>query len=380
MATTTTNLGLRKPAGADVVNVTTDLSDNFDLIDAKWASTVAIDVNFGGASSAGSSLRVARADHIHGYSAGFGVPVDIVGTANGSGVLSSFARSDHIHKDAHRWVCISESFIVGATIPDFMEFSLPTTPIEVKISAMGYIQAAGVLVTHSHIITSGGGQTVTSGTHSDDHTHSATSGTVSADHTHSVSVTNGGSHSHTQDAHTHTTVTHGHTIIRDNAVGSPPWSVQMNSFGGTNSSGLVQDAAALTMDSQNPAINSTSDHGHSASSGGISANHTHSVTTGGVSSNHTHQVTTTDHSHTTDSQGTGTSVVSTIVPIMTSFVINSNERISNVFGAATIGNSSALWTDHDNDATNYITASGVNRITFTCSTGGKLKLQVWVRF
>lgn len=33
MATTTTRLGLRKPAGADQVNVTTDLDNNYDLLD-----------------------------------------------------------------------------------------------------------------------------------------------------------------------------------------------------------------------------------------------------------------------------------------------------------------------------------------------------------
>jgi hypothetical protein len=34
MATTTTNLGLRKPATTDVVNVSTDINDNMDKIDA----------------------------------------------------------------------------------------------------------------------------------------------------------------------------------------------------------------------------------------------------------------------------------------------------------------------------------------------------------
>lgn len=41
MATTTTNLGLRKPATTDLVNVTTDLSDNFDLIDAALVKVTA---------------------------------------------------------------------------------------------------------------------------------------------------------------------------------------------------------------------------------------------------------------------------------------------------------------------------------------------------
>lgn len=37
MATTTTYLGLRKPATSDLVNVTTDISDNMDLIDVEEA-------------------------------------------------------------------------------------------------------------------------------------------------------------------------------------------------------------------------------------------------------------------------------------------------------------------------------------------------------
>lgn len=40
MATITTKLGLRKPAGADNVNVTTDISDNMDKIDAAFSGIV----------------------------------------------------------------------------------------------------------------------------------------------------------------------------------------------------------------------------------------------------------------------------------------------------------------------------------------------------
>lgn len=36
MATTTPNLSLRKPAGADNVNVVTDIGDNMDKLDAIW--------------------------------------------------------------------------------------------------------------------------------------------------------------------------------------------------------------------------------------------------------------------------------------------------------------------------------------------------------
>lgn len=44
MATTTTKLGLRKPAGTDLINVTTDISDNMDLIDAFLQSLVPLGV------------------------------------------------------------------------------------------------------------------------------------------------------------------------------------------------------------------------------------------------------------------------------------------------------------------------------------------------
>lgn len=41
MATTTTRLGLRKPAGSDTVSVTTDLDNNFDTLDAAVSTTYA---------------------------------------------------------------------------------------------------------------------------------------------------------------------------------------------------------------------------------------------------------------------------------------------------------------------------------------------------
>lgn len=42
MATSTTKVGLRKPALADLVNVTTDISNNMDLIDARIGSKVMV--------------------------------------------------------------------------------------------------------------------------------------------------------------------------------------------------------------------------------------------------------------------------------------------------------------------------------------------------
>jgi microcystin-dependent protein len=67
VATTTTKLGLRKPAGTDLINVTTDLSNNYDIIDAyeTAASAVTIPQPVGAANTAGVAVAFARADHVH---------------------------------------------------------------------------------------------------------------------------------------------------------------------------------------------------------------------------------------------------------------------------------------------------------------------------
>lgn len=95
MATTTTNLGLRKPATSDTVNVITDISDNADLIDAKWAITPPTAIAPGDSAAAGSTLVVARADHRHSAS-GWGSPV-AVDAALSDGTATTYARSDHVH-------------------------------------------------------------------------------------------------------------------------------------------------------------------------------------------------------------------------------------------------------------------------------------------
>lgn len=95
MATTTTNLSLRKPDPSDTVNVTLDISNNADLIDAKWAASSPTTQAIGDAASAGATLVVARADHRHGMPS-FATPAS-VGAAISAGSAATIARSDHVH-------------------------------------------------------------------------------------------------------------------------------------------------------------------------------------------------------------------------------------------------------------------------------------------
>jgi hypothetical protein len=68
MATTTSNLSLRKPESTDVVNVALDIAANMQTIDDKWASSAAADI--AAAAAAGSALTVARTDHAHKVGSG----------------------------------------------------------------------------------------------------------------------------------------------------------------------------------------------------------------------------------------------------------------------------------------------------------------------
>lgn len=68
MATTTTNIGLRKPETSDFVSVANDISGNMQTIDDTFASSAAADI--GAAAAAGSALTVARTDHVHKVGSG----------------------------------------------------------------------------------------------------------------------------------------------------------------------------------------------------------------------------------------------------------------------------------------------------------------------
>lgn len=68
MATTTSNLSLRKPESSDFVSVALDIAANMQTVDDKWATSVAADI--GAAAAAGSALTVARTDHVHKVGSG----------------------------------------------------------------------------------------------------------------------------------------------------------------------------------------------------------------------------------------------------------------------------------------------------------------------
>lgn len=101
MATTTTNLGLRKPDPTDTVNVTTDLNNNYDTIDAMAAFVTPASI--GTANAHGTSTALARADHVH---AGLGAPLALTGataatryvgaTTSGAPASGTFAVGDLI--------------------------------------------------------------------------------------------------------------------------------------------------------------------------------------------------------------------------------------------------------------------------------------------
>lgn len=96
MSTTTTNLGMIKAEGSDIVNVVDHISNNFQILDNTFAAYTTTTLALGGAAAMGTSIVVARADHAHGMPS-FGTPVD-VGTAISAGVSGNVARADHVHK------------------------------------------------------------------------------------------------------------------------------------------------------------------------------------------------------------------------------------------------------------------------------------------
>jgi hypothetical protein len=81
MATTTTNLSLRKPEGTDNVSVTLDIANNMQTLDDKWASSTPNSI--GDTNTAGSALTVARSNHVHAVDSGsVSAPGLPVGEAN----------------------------------------------------------------------------------------------------------------------------------------------------------------------------------------------------------------------------------------------------------------------------------------------------------
>jgi hypothetical protein len=415
MATTTPNLELTKPELTDQALITV-INNDLDIIDGLWTSTNTVNVNLGGSGSAGSSSRVARADHVHGAT-GFGTPVSI-GILNDSGVATTLARSDHVHAGSNNWTVISESIDLDAGTYDDVTFYLPTSPVQSIISIMGRLPKGGLVASHNHNIQSGTASgTTTSNT---GHTHTFTSDNGNVGHTHTTTTggdTGNHTHSGTSDgeaAHTHggtsnagTAHAHGsqnsgshyHDIKGDDPF-SPPCAFVV--IDGTNGTQLPGNAYMYAAGTHNHTIDSESSHTHTFTSL-AGSNHTHGFTTGNQLATHTHtgvsdsqgsahthtgtsngEVTahthdySAAHTHTSDSTGSGGYTTGTR-PVINSILINGSERLTTVWGGS-IGTSGSDWNNHNKDISSYITSSGSNSITINSSTGGRVKIQLWVRF
>lgn len=95
MSTVTTNLGMIKAEGSDIVNVVTHVANNFQILDNVFAANTPSTQAIGDAAAQGSALVVSRSDHKHAMPA-FGTPVS-VGSAISNGVSANIARADHVH-------------------------------------------------------------------------------------------------------------------------------------------------------------------------------------------------------------------------------------------------------------------------------------------
>lgn len=430
MSTTSTNLSMTLAESTDLVDVAVHVADNFALLDTKWAASGPTTMAIGDSASAGSSTVVARADHRHG-GPGFGAP-STVATSNSEGASTAVARADHIHKDRNYWMSHGpESFDIESGTTEDMVVYVPSTPVTATLILRGRALRSGLVAAHTHTVTSNvsattnstGGQSLTSGAQSADHTHSGTtasnggesltSGTVSADHTHTL-TTSGASadHSHSGTSaghsadHTHSATTsagsaHNHSLYVD---ANPP-SSSLVTTGATGPFARTDNIVAESAHTHTVTTGGVSaghthtmttggvsaDHTHSGTTSGISANHTHSVTTsshthtvttGGVSAGHTHAVTTSNHSHTvtvTNNQVTSGSTGSggftaSSRPSGVSVVINGVDRTSALSGPW--GSTGSDWNQNALNVAAYMTAAAENTITLSCTGGGRLKAQV----
>jgi len=147
---------------------------------------------------------------------------------------------------------------------------------------------------HSHGGATAGSAVLTTGINSVDHTHSGTTGTESADLSHS-GTTGGRSAAHyhrmTDASWDFGTRTDGNMTGTQRVV---------TDIGGRT--GAVVTGGTFNVNTGTE----SSDHTHAFSTGGRSAAHTHSFTTGGISANHTHTVP--SHTHTINNDGGGTAM------------------------------------------------------------------------
>lgn len=364
MSTTTTNLSLTKPDTSDLADIA-DINANMDALDTWFGSQAPGSITFGAAASAGSASRIARADHTHDTSGiAYGVPV-AVGASNSAGVATTLSRSDHVHQGSSYLNHGPETFDINAGVTEDIRVYVPESLSSATLVLRGRALVAGLVAAHTHSVTSNvtattnstGGESLTSGNASADHTHSATTGTGSADHTHTTTIASGGGHTH--------------DIVGSGFPGNPS-AIQVNSTAASQMSGYIYSEGSH-------------DHGGATASGGQSATHTHSVTTGGVSATHSHSVTTANHSHTvtvtnnavnSGSTGSGGFTASTR-PAGVTVTIDGTDRTSALGGA--FGTSGSDWDEQSLNVLAYINSVGWHTILLGCTTGGRLKAQVFMQ-
>ncbi len=95
MSTVTTNLGMIKAEGSDIVNVVDHIANNFQILDNTFATNTPSTQAIGDTALMGASIVAARSDHKHAMPL-FGTPV-ATSTAISAGVSVNIARADHVH-------------------------------------------------------------------------------------------------------------------------------------------------------------------------------------------------------------------------------------------------------------------------------------------
>ena len=394
MATTTPNLSLRRPEGPDTVNVDTDIAQNMTKIDNTFNNETPTTLGIGATADAGSSGRVAKADHAHG-GPGFATPVSI-GTANSDGVATTVSRSDHVHRGTQYLNHGPETFDINVGTTEDMIIQVPAVPLTCTLILRGRALVAGLTPAHTH--------TVTTGSESVTHVHPGnvydttaldpmtTSAGTSHNHgtsgTSSLTTAAGSSHTHSGTVNTGSN--HTHSISDD---GSHRHDLSADS----SSAGKIQINVGSTAFNTMEYIQYAGTHGHGGVtgtegshthgfSGGAEASHTHAMTLVADAS-HTHTVTLVDHDHayttnensvghthsaTTASTGSG-GFTATSRPTSVTVTIDGTLRATITGSAGTDWNSST-------DIQPYITTAVEHTIVFGCSTGGRLKAQVLMSF
>jgi len=173
--------------------------------------------------------------------------------------------------------------LTAANIPAITKSSLVST---------GALNSSGVAITHTHPAYHTHGTSDTTSTH----THTAT-------HTHSISPSQDGMHTHTLDLNGNSSHSHtaqgpaGHSLSK-NSIGSQPITFAFNQ---TNTNASTYNGLWRTT--------SDGSHTHTFSSAGVNPDHNHNVTLSGLGTTPSGGVDT-NHTHTTPSYSSGTTVQS----------------------------------------------------------------------